>query len=141
MDLIRPHAFALVAAMRRPLQLPFTQISVTVPRGAVWRLDYIIVSYPRTVVAGAQTSPELTFNLVDTRGLTNNDRTRPLAFVDMTTPAGSGTRGPRIRAAQGWRIEYQPGEVVTMEVLGMAAGPVPATISVTYLGQKGWGRR
>ena len=135
MDYIRPHCFLLVAASRAPLQLPVTFLDVTVPRGAIFRLDYIMVSYPRTVALGAQTSPELTFTLVDTRGVAVN--APDLIFRDVTTPSG----GQRVRAAWGVRIEYQPGEVISMKVTGMAAGPVPATVSITYLGQKGWGLR
>lgn len=135
MDLIRPHVFFLVAAVRRALELPFTMLDVTVPRGAVFRLDYILVSYPVTVLAGAQTSPDLRFELTDSRGVAVNDPA--IFFKDVTTPAA----GARVRAATGFRIEYPPGAVISMRVSNMAVGPVPATVSVTYLGQKGWGPR
>lgn len=135
MDLIRPHVFALVAAARRPLQIPITMVSVTVPRGSVFRLDYIMVAYNRTVAMGAQTSPELLFTLLDTRGVVSNNP--DLIFRDVTTPAG----GPTVKAAWGWRVEYPPGAIITMEVRGMDPGPVPAYVSITYIGQKGWGQR
>ncbi len=135
MDLIRPHCFMLVGACRAPLQIPVTILNVVVPRGAIFRMDYVMVSYNRTVVDGAQTSPELSFALKNTKGVTNNNP--DIRFLDITTPAG----GPEVKAAFGWRIEFDPGEVITMEVRGMAVGPVPATISITYIGQKGWGRR
>jgi hypothetical protein len=135
MDMIRPHVFALVAAARAPLQPPVTFLNTRVPTGAAFRLDYILVVYPRTVAAGAQTSPELEFTLHNTRGVLHNDP--PLLFRDVTTPAG----GSRLRAAWGWRIEFPPGAVITMEIRNIAAGPVPATVSVTYLSQRGWGRR
>jgi len=135
MNLIRPHVFALVAAVRAPLQLPRTLLNTMVPMGANFRLDYILVTYPRTVVAGAQTSPELTFTLKNTRGIEHNNPALTFSFI--TNPAG----GPALRAAWAWGIEFPPGAIITMEVSGMNAGPVPATISVTYLSQKGWGRR
>lgn len=135
MDLIRPHAFFLVAAARVALQVPVTFLNTTVPRGSVFRLDYILVQYPRTVALGAQTSPELNFILHNTRGIVHDDP--PVFFGAITTPAG----GPRVRAAQGLRIEFPPGAVITLEIRNMAAGPVPATVSVTFLGQKGWGKR
>lgn len=135
MDLIRPHCFMLVAAARAPLQVPVTNLNTVVPRGAIFRLDYIMVAYNRTVVEGAQTSPELLFALKNSKGIGNNNP--DLLFRDVTTPAG----GQRVRTAWGWRIEFEPGEVITLEVRGMDAGPVPATVSVTYIGQKGWGRR
>lgn len=135
MDLLRPHCFMLVAATRAPLQLPVTLLNTVVPRGAVFRLDYIMVAYNRTVEVNTQLSPELLFSLKNSKGVGNNNP--DLLFRDVTTPSG----GPRVRSAWGWRIEFDPGEVITMEVRGMNAGPVPATVSVTYIGQKGWGRR
>lgn len=135
MDLIRPHGFFLVGASRLALQVPFTLLNTVVPRGAVFRLDYILVAYPVTVVAGAQTSPDLNFELLDTRGVSSTNA--PLLFKAVTTPSG----GTAVRAAWGFRIEYPPGAVISMRITNMAAGPVPATVSVTYLGQKGWGTR
>ena len=137
MDLIRPHCFMLVAACRAPLQIPVTMLNTVVPRGAMFRLDYVMVAYNRTIdeETGAQTSPELSFALKNSKGIAHNNP--DLLFRDVTTPAG----GTGVRAAWGWRIEFQPGEIITMEVRGMDAGPVPATVSVTYIGQKGWGRR
>lgn len=133
--LIRPHAFFLVAAANAPLQLPVTQLNTTVPRGAFLRLDYIVVSYPVTVVANAQTSPNLTFRLANTKGIMHNDSFIP--FRDVTTPSS----GNRVRASWGLGIIWEPGAVITLEVGGMVAGPIPSTISVTYICQKGWGRR
>ncbi len=133
--LIRPHAFFLVAAANAPLQLPVTYLNTTVPRGAFLRLDYIVVSYPVTVAAGAQTSPNLTFNLANTKGIMHNDA--PILFRDISTPAS----GNRVRASWGLGIVWEPGAVITLEVRDMVAGPVPSTISVTYICQKGWGRR
>lgn len=130
--MIRPRVFILGAAVRRPLQLPITLVSVTVPRGSDWRLDYILASYPRTVAAGAQTSPELSFRLFTTRGVAHDNR--PILFGDVTSPSGF----TRVRRSVPLGIPFHPGEVITIEVFGMAAGPVPATISITLHGQKGW---
>lgn len=135
MNLIRPHVSVLVAAARVPLQLPVMTINTTVPRGAVFRLDYILASYPRTVVAGAQTSRDLIFRLLDSRGVAVNEPAIP--FFSVTTPNG----GQAVGGVWAWRMEYQPGAVISLEVSGQVTGPVPATVSVTYLGQKGWGRR
>src|SRR5690606_42118435 len=61
----------------------------------------------------------------------------PLRFGAVTTPA----YGDRIRAAWGMRILFEPGKVIQMRVTGQVAGPVPATVSITFIGQMGWGRR
>lgn len=135
-NLIRPHVFVIGAAVKQAVQVPIMLINATVPRGSAFRLDYILVNYPRTVVAGAQTSPDLSFRLLDTKGISHTGET-PIRFLDILTPAG----GPKLISAQGWRIEYAPGAIITMEVAGQVAGPIPATISVTYIGQKAWGAR
>lgn len=135
MNLIRPHAYFLVAAAKAPLQVPNTLLNTLVPFGAVFRLDYVLVNYPRTVVAGAQTSPELSFVLKNTRGIEHSNV--PILFNTTSTPSGGAT----LRKAWGYGIEFPPGAIITMEITGMDAGPVPATISVTYLGQRGWGVR
>lgn len=118
-----------------PLQLPMTPISVTVPRGTVFRLDHVFVNYPRTVVGSTQTSPELLFVLKDSRNLEQGNVR--LSMVDITTPSG----GQAVAVSQSLGILYGSGEQLALEVYGMAAGPVPATVSVTYLGVQGWGRR
>lgn len=135
MNLIRPHAFFLVAANNLPLQLPYTQIDTRIPRGAWFRLDYILARYPVTRAAGAQTSPDLDFILMNSNGMEHQDN--PVRFGAVTTPA----YGDRIRAAWGMRILFKPGEVISMRVTGQVPGPVPATVSVTYIGQMGWGHR
>jgi hypothetical protein len=134
-NLLRPNVFCLVAASRLPLQLPHSIISVTVPRGAVFRMDYILANFPRTVVANAQTSPELRIRLLDSRGVAVNEPVIP--FHGFTTPAG----GRNVAGVWAWRIEYPPGAVITLEISGQTAGPVPATVSITLLGQRGWGIR
>lgn len=135
MNLIRPHVSLLVAAANAPLQLPVTFFNTVVPRGGVFRLDYILVAYRRTVEVGVQISPDLNFRLLDTRGVSNVEPAAP--FFMVTNPAGAQS----VKAAQGFRIEYKPGEVIVMEVTGQIAGPLPATVSITYLGQKGVGVR
>ena len=133
--MIRPHVSLLVAAVRRPLQLPITYVNVTVPRGSMFRMDYILVAWNRTVVVNTQTSPELRFRLVDAKGVAYTNRST--GFVNVTTPGG-GVKG--VTASEAWRIEYAPGEIITMEVTNMTP-TLPANISVTYLGQKSWGVR
>lgn len=135
MNMIRPSVFLLAAAVRRPLEIPFTQIDVTVPRGAPFRLDYILVAYSVAVEAGAQITPDLHFELLDSRGVASDNI--PVRFRNITTPAGGST----VRAAWGFRIEYPPGAVISMQVTNMIAGPLPPTVSITYLSQKGWGAR
>lgn len=130
--MIRPRTFAIAAAVRRALQLPVMYVQTTMPRGSDYSLDYVLVSFPRTVVAGAQTSPELLFRLLQTRGIAHNNN--PIPFTDVTNPGGFS----RLRKVLPLGIVLPPGAIVTMEVTGMAAGPVPATISITYLGRKGW---
>lgn len=133
--LMRPRTHILVAAARAPLVLPVTPISVDTPVGSDFRLDYILASYNRTVVAGAQTSPDLLFMLFDSRGVAMTNQ--PVKFEDVLTKAGA----PRIWGVSRIGHVYPPRSVIRMEVTGMNAGPVPADISITYLGVKDWGRR
>lgn len=135
MDLLRPRGFFLVAAANLPLQLPYTQIDTRIPRGAWFRLDYILARYPVTRALGAQTSPDLNFELINSNGVKHQNE--PVRFGAVTTPA----YGDRIRAAWGMRILFEPGKVIQMRVTGQVPGPLPATVSVTYVGQMGWGRR
>lgn len=130
-----PTVFALVAANMKPLQVPITWLSIQVPRGSVFRLDNVLIEYNRTVVEGVQSSPELQFEIFDSRGLALENG--PVFAQMITGPAG----GKNVGASWYWGVEYQPGEVISARITNMAAGPVPATISVTYLGQKGPGKR
>lgn len=132
MPRIRPRPFFLVAANRRALQLPVDYLSITTPRGGTFRLLYLLPAFPRTVLAGAQTSPELRFRVVDTRGVSMVNQ--PIQMADFTTPAGFS----RLRRAQPFWVDYEPGEIITVEVSGQVPGPIPATVSVTLLGQRGW---
>jgi len=134
-DLYRPRVYLLAAATKTPLQVPVMTLNTKVPFGANFRLDYIAVWYPQSAIAGVRVSPDLTFTLLNTRGTAHT--APPIAFQDMTTPAG----GDKLRRPQGLRIDFPPGAFITLQITGMNAGPVPAVVSVTYIGQLGWAQR
>lgn len=132
--ILRPRPFPIVAARVKALQVPRDLISVEVPTGPDWVLWYIAVNYPRTVVANAQTSPNLSFELFDSEGRALTEQ--PIPFADVTTPAGQ----PRYGQVNPWYVWYPAKSVISMVVTGQTAGPVPANISITYIGYRGWSR-
>ncbi len=142
---VRPRPFFLVAAMRKPLQIPVTQIYVQAPAGAKFRIDYMFITYPRRLFDDpiSQPDPNLSFQLYDSagRGMT----AVPSDINTVLTPGGTdlslgGTGGPYakggVRGMPGWGLEYDPLAVIRVDITGMSAGPLPAHISITYLGMR-----
>lgn len=129
----RPRPFMIVGAMRKAVVAPLMEIFGEVPDGSPFRLDHIFVSYPRVVVANAQTSPDLSFALYDSRGVSLT--ALPVPFVLVTTPVGA----MRVRGNTRLGLVYPPKTWIRMEVSGM--GPGPETISVTFAGKKANGAR
>jgi len=134
---LRPRAFLISAASKKDLVAPITHLNTKVPFGASFRLDYVTVWWPQvTAAAGAQTtSPDLKFVLLSTRGVSYMNPELPV--VNFTTPAW----GQKVRRPQPLRIEYPPGGFISLDIHNISAGPVPAMVSVTYIGMMGWGRR
>jgi hypothetical protein len=128
----RPRPFLVAAAVRAPVVLGAMPIYAQIPKGAPFRLDYILANYPVTVAGGAQTSPTLSFMLYDSEGRALTQK--PVNFRDITTPSG----GPKVWGVQRWGILYPPLSVLTMDIIGQATGPIPATFSVTFMGVKDW---
>ena len=103
----------------------------TVPVGAYWRLKYLLVDYPRTVVAGAQTTPDLFYQLYDADGRAFH--VLPALLPQITTPSG----GP-LNATNPINIDYPGGSSVKLEITGQIVGTGPATMSITLYGIRGW---
>lgn len=131
MVVIAPRPFLLGEA-----NLALTEANQTftrsVPVGAWWRLKFILVNYPRTVVAGAQTTPDLLFRLYDADGRAFH--VDPALFPQVTSPAGN----PGLNATNPLNIDYPGGTLVRLEITGQIIGTGPATISITLYGFRGW---
>lgn len=142
---IRPYLIS--AAVKKPLQIPVARIGVDVPPGARFRLDYIFIVYPVTINTEdgltTQASPNLFFELFDSRGVSLTNRPVPIVFLTPGGVDGQGgagvspiPHGASVRGLPRWGVEYDPLANIRMEITGMNAGPVPAWISITYLGMR-----
>lgn len=125
----------------RPFLLGQASLSLTasrqvftksIPVGAWWRLKYLLVDYPRTVVAGAQTTPDLFYQLFDADGRAFH--VTPALLPQVTSPAGAAG----IDATNPLNIDYPGGSAVKVEITGQNVGVGPATISITLYGLRGW---
>lgn len=103
----------------------------TIPTGAWWRLYFLLVNYPRTVVAGAQTTPDLRYKLYDADGRAFH--VDPVLLPQVTSPAGA----PGLNGTNPLFIDYPGGSNIKLEIEGQIAGG-PATISITLFGIRGW---
>ncbi len=130
----RERLYLIGAAVNQALQLPVMPINVQIPAGAKYRLDYILMSYKRTDTAGAQVTPDLSYNLFDSRGVAMNSA--PLPAILVASPAGWNTKGASLKALPRWGIVYEPLTVIKMEILGQVAGPLPGTVSITFVGMR-----
>lgn len=129
---VRPYLLAM--AVKKPLQLPVMPLHVTVPAGAKFRLDYIMFAFPVTVVARVQSSPQLFYQLYDSRGLALNKNPIPIGLE--SSPGGVSKGGASVKALVKWGIEYEPLATISILITGQTAGPVPATVSVTLVGMR-----
>lgn len=131
MVLLAPRPFLLGGAFV-PLQLPIHNFLAVVPVGTNWRLMFLLVDYGRTIAAGAQTSPDLSYRLYDADGRAYH--VDPALLPQVTSPAGAFG----VDATSPLCLDYPGGTVVRVEITGQVAGPVPATISITLYGIRGW---
>ena len=131
---MRPRPFLLSMANRMPSRLPSLPLEARIPVGQRLRINFILVNYPRVVVLGAQTSPDLSFVLSSARGKEYMG-VLPVPAVNTTTPSG----GRMFRKSQWVGLTFDPSEVVKLEIFGFAAGPSPSTVSVALLCQLDWG--
>ncbi len=106
-------------------------INRSIPVGADFRLQYLLVDFKRTVVAGAQTSPELNFKLYDADGRTF--QINPVRACMVTSPAGAAG----LNGTSPINIDYPGGSSLKLEVTGQTGG-LPGVISVTFAGLRGW---
>jgi len=111
----RPRVFVLGMANRVASVLPYISFTARLPIGQRARINFILVDYPRVVVAGAQTSPDLSVVLLSMRGREYMG-TIPLPAVLTTTPAG----GRSFAKSQFVGLEFDAGEVVELRVSGFA---------------------
>ncbi len=128
----RERLYLIGAAVKQPLQLPVMQINSQIPSGARYRLDYIMISYQLTEEDGSRLTPELSYNLFDSRGFAMTNT--PVPAILVSSPAGHGVSGPTVRALPRWGIVYEALSVIRMDLTGQVAGPLPATVSITFIG-------
>jgi hypothetical protein len=127
----------LLAVNKQELIQPRTEILFRTPKGTDFYLQGFSAHYHRTVAAGAQTSPELGFQLraanwpILEPGKNSDDI--PVSISMVTTPAG----GAYIRGMLPQLHKCPPLSIIYFTVLGWAAG-VPATISITLQGRTGF---
>ncbi len=133
MAVSRVRPYLIGAAVKAALQLPITYLNATVPPGSPFRLDYVMVSYFRTG-SNPQTSPDLFYQLYDSRGVAMSPA--PMSCALVSSPGGNGAKGASVKALPKWGILYEPLSVIRIEITGMDAGPVPATVSVTFMGMR-----
>jgi len=100
----------------------------SLPNGGWWTFKYFLVNFPRTVVAGAQTTPELNFKIYDADG--RGFSIKPIPMAAVTSPAGNRT----IDATQLINVKYAGGSAVRVEVSGQVPGTGPAWVSLTLFG-------
>lgn len=131
MVIIAPRPFLLGVA-NLSLTIARQTFAQSVPVGAWWRLKYVLVDYPRTVVAGAQTTPDLLFRAFDADGRAFH--VDPVLFPQVTSPAGA----PGLDATNPINIDYPGGTSVRLEITGQIIGTGPATVSITLYGLRGW---
>jgi len=130
MVIISPRPY-LIGISNLVLAAPRQYFVRTIPQGATWRLKYLLVSYLRTVAAGAQTSPDLLYTLHDADG--RSFQVDPVLFAQVTTPSGDS----HLDATNPINIDYPGGTNVKLEIVG-AAGGLPAVVSLTMFGIRGW---
>lgn len=145
MPTIRGGAYAIAAAVKKPLQLPVSQINTTVPAGARFRLDYVLVSWPRIMSSDEFQIlyPNLSFDLYDSGGhaltvgatdiataLTPGGQDTGISFP---FPPGGYSKGG-VRGLPRFGIEYAPLTVIRMDIRGQTGNP--PWVSITYLGMR-----
>lgn len=131
MIMIGPRPF-LLAVNRLALVAPNQPWIAQVPKGAPWRFRFIMVNYPRTVVASVQSTPDLKFTMYSAGG--EAYQVAPVLFPMMTTPSG----GRSVAATHPINRPYPGGSVVRLQIEGQIIGTGPATISITLVGTRGW---
>ena len=122
----------LIAEARVALVAPNQPWIGQVPKGAPWRFRFLMVTYPRTVVARVQSTPDLNFELFSATG--ESYSVRPTPFRMMTTPGGGGSVG----ATHPVNMPYPGGSTVRLQITGQIIGTGPDFISITLVGTRGW---
>lgn len=126
---IQPRPFFIPGGIKRPLTTSqnFTVLG-QVPYGSDFVLWYVLAAYPRTVVAGAQTTPEVFFRLKDSQNKAYDGN--PIFAPHFTSPVAYG-RG--LQAVQPIQVKWGGGDTIMLEVTGQNATD-PREISVTFYG-------
>lgn len=103
----------------------------SIPVGANWRFQYLLINYPVGVEEGAQTTVEPLYKLYDADGRAFH--VNPVLAKQVTSPAGF----PNLRGTNPINIDYPGGSSVKLEI-EFPTGTLPATISITLFGIRGW---
>lgn len=130
MFIIPPRPYFL-GAFKFTLTNAIEYINRTIPVGADFRLQYLLIDYKRTVVAGAQTSKDLNYKLYDADGRTF--QINPILGAAVTSPAGA----TGLNGTSPINIDYPGGSSLKLEITGQTGG-LPAVVSVTFAGLRGW---
>jgi hypothetical protein len=129
---IAPRPF-LVGAANIPFNNGIAVLTRRLPTGTTWRLKWPLFKYTDTVVANAQTSPNLSFLIYDMAFRQHADL--PTLIKQITGPAGF----PGLDATQQLDYDFPGGGTVRAEVRGQVGG-APASVSICLYGFLGWQR-
>lgn len=104
-----------------------------IPPFTSFRLKYLTVAYKDTVVANAQTSPNLTYKIYDATGTAY--QIDPILIKQVTGPAGF----PGLDATHQINFDYPGKTKLLVEVFGQNVGAeLPETASICCIGMLGW---
>jgi len=123
----RPYFIPVLKATLSTAVEPFSR---KVPPGAPFLLQYVLASYRRTVVAGAQTSPELSIVLLTPGGTKFN--VTPILLSHVSSPGGAFG----LNAVSPINYLFMPSDAIIAEVSGQSGG-LPANVSLTFMGIRG----
>ena len=111
-----------------PLGQPVTVLTKQILLTSDFLLKYILISWPSAIAAGINTTPQLSYELIDI-----NDKVFqnvPVLIRNMTSPAGLGS-GLDFTMPINWLFRRR--QIMTLRIRGQAGGD-PANINVTFYG-------
>lgn len=127
MFLIGPRPYLLGEAF-----IPLTSVrqywTKSIPNGGAWTLKFLLVNYPRTVVARVQSTPDLSYRLFDAEGRAY--QVNPVSLPMVTSPSGAFG----LNATNLINVKYPGGSSVRLEINGRLAGVGPDSVSITLFG-------
>lgn len=108
-----------------------TEIPFRVPRGATYYLHSFMAVWPLTVVANAETSARLSFELFIEDSEVTSDQ---VPLVSFTSP----TIFKQLDRPHALDYVVKAQSLIRVVVRQLGAGVIPATISLTFFGRAGW---